>query len=83
MAGLFLLTGGCYDDSKIRKQLEDHEKRILALEQLCTQMNTNIASLQKIVEALQNNDFVTDASLRRMLPTRCLCPHSFFKKVFR
>lgn len=31
----------------------------MKLEQLCQQMNTNISSLQTIVSALQNNDYVT------------------------
>ena len=57
-----LLAAGCYNDSKIREQLEDHERRILALEQLCAQMNTNITSMQAILAALQNNDFVTDVA---------------------
>ena len=60
MAGLLLLFSGCYDDSKIWKQLEDHEQRIQALEELCARMNTNLASMQTILTALQNNDFVTD-----------------------
>ena len=30
-----------------------------ALEELCSQLNTNIVSLQQIVEALQGNDYVT------------------------
>ena len=62
MAGLLLLAGGCYDDSEIWKKLEDHERRIQALEQLCSQMNTNIASMQNILTALQNSDFVTDVT---------------------
>ena len=33
--------------------------RLAALEELCSQLNTNIVSLQQIVEALQGNDYVT------------------------
>ena len=62
MAGLLLLSSGCYDESLIFEQLEDHERRILALEKLCAQMNTNITSMQTILTALQNNDFVTDVA---------------------
>ena len=50
----------CYDDSKIWDTLNDHESRIYELEQLCKQMNTNISSLQKIVESLQKNEYVTN-----------------------
>ena len=48
-----------FDDSAIWDKLEDHENRIAYLEELCKQMNTNISSLQTIVTALQNNDYVT------------------------
>ena len=58
----FLLCGlllfGCsdkYDDSALRNDLSDLENRVTKLEELCKQMNTNISSLQKIVDALQDN----------------------------
>ena len=54
--GLWLF--GCsdkYDDSALRNDLNDLENRVTKLEELCKQMNTNISSLQKIVEALQDN----------------------------
>ena len=57
-----LIIAGCsdpFDDSKIWDKLDDHESRIVKLEELCKQMNTNISSLQTIVTALQNNDYVT------------------------
>ena len=53
-----LLLFGCsdkYDDSALRNDLNDLENRIAKLEELCKQMNTNISSLQKIVDALQDN----------------------------
>ncbi|MFR1289350.1 MAG: PL29 family lyase N-terminal domain-containing protein [Alistipes finegoldii] len=53
-----LLLFGCskeYDDSALRNDLSDLENRVAKLEELCKQMNTNISSLQKIVEALQDN----------------------------
>lgn len=43
----------------IWKELQEHEDRIAELERLCTQMNTNITSLQTIVSALEEKDFVT------------------------
>ena len=48
-----------YDDSKVWDTLNDHENRIQHLEELCAQMNTNISSLQTIVNALQQKDFIT------------------------
>ena len=57
-----LLIVGCskeYDDSALVGRLDDLESRVQRLEQLCQQMNTNISSLQTIVTALQNNDYVT------------------------
>lgn len=57
-----MIITGCsesFDDSKIWDKLDDHESRIAKLEELCKQMNTNISSLQAIVKALQNNDYVT------------------------
>lgn len=49
-----------FDDSEIWSELKDHEERIVKLESLCNQMNTNITSLQTIIIALQNNDYVTN-----------------------
>lgn len=61
-----LLLSGCYDDSDLRTQLKDygeqlgdHESRLNELERLCSQTNTNIESLQALVEALQKNEYVT------------------------
>lgn len=57
-----LLLFGCsdkYDDSALRNDLNDLENRVEKLEELCKQMNTNISSLQTIITALQNNDYIT------------------------
>ena len=62
LVAIALTIAGCsesFDDSKIWDKLDDHESRIAKLEELCKQMNTNISSLQTIVKALQNNDYVT------------------------
>ena len=63
------LTSCQFDDSNIWNTLneygetiKDHEERITALEELCKQMNTNISSLQTIVEALEKRDYVTNVS---------------------
>lgn len=62
LVAITMIIAGCsesFDDSKIWDKLNDHESRIAKLEELCKQMNTNISSLQTIVKALQNNDYVT------------------------
>lgn len=51
-----------FDDSLIWEELRAHEERILRLETLCNQINTNIASLQTVVIALQNHDYITNVS---------------------
>ena len=58
---VFTIVVSCdkFDDSAIWEKLYNHESRIANLEELCKQMNTNISSLQSIVGALQNNDYVT------------------------
>ena len=58
-----ILGVGCsekFDDTQIWDKLNSLETRVAALEQLCRQMNTNITSLQTIVEALQNKDYITN-----------------------
>ena len=58
-----------YDDSGIWDKLDEygesiknHEERISTLEEMCKKMNTNISALQTVVEALENNDYVTNVS---------------------
>ena len=53
---------GCekFDDSDIWDKLKEHEERISRLETLCDQLNGNIESMQAIITALQNNDYVTN-----------------------
>ena len=47
-----LSIGACsYDDSELRALLEAQEKRIAALETLCKQMNSDMASLKTLLDA--------------------------------
>ena len=48
-----------YDDSELRNNLENLEDRITALEEWQKSVNTNIQSLQSIVSALENRNFIT------------------------
>ena len=55
---LFLIPG-CnegYDDSELTGRVENLENKVQKLEE---QMNSNISSLQSIMEALENNDYIT------------------------
>ncbi len=57
-----LLFAGCgeeYVDPNVLNRLDNLEDRLERLEELCMKLNTNIASLQTIITALQNNDYVT------------------------
>ena len=60
LIGCLLLLSSCsdYDDVALWNKSLDVDARLSALEELCNQMNTNISSLQTIVNALQDNDYV-------------------------
>ena len=55
-----MLGSGCddYDDQPLKERIDGLEERIETLERPCQQANTNIASLQTLVGALQGNDYV-------------------------
>lgn len=48
-----------YDDTEIWNAVKSNELRIEALEERCRSLNQDIQSLNTIVKALQDNDFVT------------------------
>lgn len=48
----------CHTD--IWNSINDLDSRVKALEELCREMNTNINSLQTLVEVLQTNDHITN-----------------------
>lgn len=62
IAALMLAVTGCYDDSGLKSRMTDLEQRMTTLENMCRQMNTNISSLQTIITALQNKDYVTSVT---------------------
>ena len=51
------LFSACHD--KLWDAIDDLDVRVARLEELCKEMNTNITSLQTIVDVLQSNDFIT------------------------
>ena len=61
LLGFALGLSACssYDDTPLWDKINDHEDRISRLEEMCREMNTNIASLQTLVEAMQNGDYIT------------------------
>ena len=65
LCATLLFLAGCseeYDDSTLVGRVDDLENRVTRIEELCKQMNTNISSLQTIVAALQNKDYITDVT---------------------
>lgn len=56
-----VMASGCqkYDDSYLLGRVDGLEERVASLEELCRQMNSDISSLQTLVTALQENDYVT------------------------
>ena len=48
-----------YDDTDIRNDIENLEDRVAALEEWQQSVNTNIQSLQGLVEALESRDYIT------------------------
>ena len=49
-----------FDDSAIWDELRDHENRIQQLEAECKRLNTNIQAIEIVLEALKENDYITD-----------------------
>ena len=52
-----VLLAGCVPDYK--EDITDLKNRVTALENLCSQINGNIASLQSLVAAVQNRNYIT------------------------
>lgn len=59
---LGLVSNSCYDDSAIWESFNDLDQRLKTLETLCTEMNTNLSSLQSIVEAQKRGDYIVDVT---------------------
>lgn len=59
---ILLFVNACYDDDPLKQEIADLQTRINKLESLCGQMNTNISSLQTIVNALQDKDYINSIS---------------------
>ena len=55
-------SGCVYDDTALVGRVDSLEDRVDALEKLCKEVNANISAMQTIVNALQNNDYVTSVT---------------------
>ena len=60
LSAILLLTLTACQHDEIWEQLRDHEQRIEQLEKQCRELNSNIAAIQTILAAVQQNDYVTD-----------------------
>ena len=60
-AVLVICMSGCskYDDSDLWNSVNDLDKRVKTLEELCKQMNSNITSIQTIINAGKDGDYIT------------------------
>jgi len=62
----FVLLAGLvscrYDDSEIWNKVNENESRIAALEEQCRGFNQDLQTLRTIVNALQDNDYVTNVA---------------------
>lgn len=63
IAAVTMILSGCHkfeeQINQVNNRVDNLEERVLTLEELCKQMNTNISSLQSLVKAVQQNDYVT------------------------
>lgn len=59
--GFTLLLVSCQHED-IWKELQEHKQRIEQLERQCRELNSNIDALQKILTAIQQNDYVTEVT---------------------
>ncbi len=51
-----------FDLTGLNSRLDDLEKRVVKLEKMCEEFNTNITSLQSIVNAIEVGDYVTSVT---------------------
>ena len=58
LVGFYGCNGDCCSEA-LKEQVDSMEGRLEELKKYCEQMNSNVASLQAVVNALQRGDFVT------------------------
>lgn len=55
-----LAVSSCYDDSELWESVNELDERVKVLERLCSEMNTNIQSLQGLVSSVGNGAYITN-----------------------
>ena len=59
LVGAMFVSCDDYDDTDLWNSVNDLEDRVTALEELCGRLNNDISALQSVVNALQQNDYIT------------------------
>lgn len=62
LACMGLAVSSCYDDSELWESVSGLESRVKTLETLCSEMNTNISSLQDLAAAVQKGGYITEVT---------------------
>ena len=62
LACMGLAVSSCYDDSELWESVNGLESRVKTLETLCSEMNTNISSLQDLAVAVQKGGYITEVT---------------------
>lgn len=60
-----IFATGCsdsYDDTALSNRVDNLEKRVSSLEELCKQLNSNVNALQTIVNSLDGGDYITNVT---------------------
>ncbi len=52
-----------YDDSELRDKVDNLENRVAQLEQLCQRINSDVTTLQALVDAMQGGEYITDITI--------------------
>lgn len=58
-----LVVASCvqeYDDSELVNRVDNLEERVTRLEELCEMMNSNIKSIETVITALQQHDYIAN-----------------------
>ena len=56
------ISSCAYDDSSLWEKVNNHENRIAELEELCKQMNSNINAMQTLLNAMEENNYITSVT---------------------
>ena len=51
-----------YDDSDLWNSVNDLDKRVTKLEEICNQLNANVNALQTIVNSMDGGDYITNVT---------------------